>query len=324
MSKSRFRPKTPHHDLFYHVIDRIVGGEFLLADTDKEQFCRMCRRVAKFCGLEFVTFGALTNHVHQLVKVPVRLPLSDQVIYQRCRDYYGPKALLVRILEQSMQQTSSLPPNWRARLTARMGDISVFEKELKQKFSRWYNRVHDRFGTLWADRFKCVAIEPVPWLVRLVAMYIDLNSVRAGICLDPKDYRFCGYGMAVRGDVQAQNDLLRCLPHANWEEAGAAYRQQMMVKGAVSGSAEKAVIDRAAVAKAVARGGKLEPGQVLQLRLRHLSEGLALGSKAFVEEIFVQYRKHFGPHRKNGARRVRWSPFEGLCSLRDLKIDVCS
>ena len=29
----------------------------------------------------------------------------------------------------------------------------------KQRFSRWYNRRQERFGTLWAGRFKSVLVE---------------------------------------------------------------------------------------------------------------------------------------------------------------------
>ncbi|MFT6179598.1 MAG: hypothetical protein ACJA1W_001947, partial [Akkermansiaceae bacterium] len=32
---------------------------------------------------------------------------------------------------------------------------------------------------------------------RTMAAYIDLNPVRAGICKDPADYRWCSYGEAV-------------------------------------------------------------------------------------------------------------------------------
>jgi hypothetical protein len=30
-----------------------------------------------------------------------------------------------------------------------------------------------------------------------VAAYIELNAVRAGLCADPKDYRYCGYAEAL-------------------------------------------------------------------------------------------------------------------------------
>jgi hypothetical protein len=33
--------------------------------------------------------------------------------------------------------------------------------------------------------------------VAAVAAYIELNPVRAGLCADPKDYRYCGYAEAL-------------------------------------------------------------------------------------------------------------------------------
>ena len=46
----------------------------------------------------------------------------------------------------------------RKQLLARMGDISAFMKELKQRYTIWYNRNHGRFGTLWAERFKSILV----------------------------------------------------------------------------------------------------------------------------------------------------------------------
>jgi putative transposase len=89
-----------------------------------------------------------------------------------------------------------------------MGDVSAFMKELKQRFSRWYNEVHDRYGTLWAERFKSVLVEDDSDALRTVAAYIDLNSVRAGLTPDPKDYRYSGYGEAVAGSGKARAGLL--------------------------------------------------------------------------------------------------------------------
>jgi hypothetical protein len=50
---------------------------------------------------------------------------------------------------------------------------------------------HDRYGVLWAERFKSVLLEGGE-AVAAVAAYIELNPVRAGLCADPKDYRYCG------------------------------------------------------------------------------------------------------------------------------------
>jgi hypothetical protein len=45
---------------------------------------------------------------------------------------------------------------------------------------------------LWAERFKSVLLEGGEALAA-VAAYIELNPVRAGLCADRKDYRYCGY-----------------------------------------------------------------------------------------------------------------------------------
>ena len=39
-------------------------------------------------------------------------------------------------------------------------------------------------------------VEDIPAALLAVAVYIDLNPVRAGLVKDPKDYRFRGYGEA--------------------------------------------------------------------------------------------------------------------------------
>ena len=78
----------------------------------------------------------------------------------------------------------------------RLFDLSTFIKELKGRFAQWYNRRHGRYGVLWAERFKSVLLEGGEALAA-VAAYIELNPVRAGLCADPKDYRYCGYAEAL-------------------------------------------------------------------------------------------------------------------------------
>jgi putative transposase len=60
-----------------------------------------------------------------------------------------------------------------------MGDVSVFMRELKQRFAIWYNHKHRNQGTIWSDRFKSVIVEPSREAMSKVAAYIDLNPVRA-------------------------------------------------------------------------------------------------------------------------------------------------
>ena len=47
----------------------------------------------------------------------------------------------------------------RRRLKARMGDVSVFMREVKTRFTFWYNEKHGMVGTFWAERFRSVVVE---------------------------------------------------------------------------------------------------------------------------------------------------------------------
>ena len=64
-----------------------------------------------------------------------------------------------------------------------MGDISIFMKELKQRFTLWFNKSHGRFGTIWAERFKSILVQERGrgFAALTVATYIDLNPLRAGL-----------------------------------------------------------------------------------------------------------------------------------------------
>ena len=95
-----------------------------------------------------------------------------------------------------------------ARFTYRMHDLSEFMKGLLIRFTRWFNRVHSRSGTLWEERFKSVIVESGV-ASRTMAAYIDLNPVRAGMVKDPADYRWSSYGEAVGGGKKGNGKKAR-------------------------------------------------------------------------------------------------------------------
>ena len=70
----------------------------------------------------------------------------------------------------------------------------------------------------------------------------------------------------------------------------------------------------------IAQGGELSLGQVLRLRVRHMSDGVALGTREFVNEVFARHREKFGKKRKDGARPIRALSAFGLTALRDLRV----
>jgi hypothetical protein len=62
---------------------------------------------------------------------------------------------------------------------------------------------------------------------------------------------------------------------------------------------------------------------VLRLRVRYFSDGVALGSRNYVNEVFREFRDRFGPRRQTGARGMRGlGALRHLATLRDLRVDV--
>jgi REP element-mobilizing transposase RayT len=318
------RIKIQGRSAVYHCISRVVGGQALLDDLGKEKLVGILWPMAKFCGIEVITYCMMSNHFHLLLRVPQAQDLTDEELLERMEALYGKKGTLVELARKAMAQHGRVDQDIRQSMLERMGDVSAFMKEFKQRFSRWYNRQTGRFGTLWAERFKSVLVEDQPGVVETLAAYIDLNPVRAGLTDDPKDYRFCGYAAALAGNKLARAGLMSFQKATEWKEGAAEYRKRLFVGAGVSGGSQKAVLDREKIKRVLEAGGELSQGEILRLRLRHMTDGVVLGSKGFVNEIFALHREKFGPKRQSGARPIRGMPLGGLNSLRDLRVSVIS
>jgi len=311
---------APEQAAVYHCISRVVGGQFLLDDLCKEQLAKLLVRLAGFCGLEIVTYCIMSNHFHVLLRVPARRDLSDEELLKRVEAFYGRQGSLSILVREGVEQRGRIDPDLRAGLLERMGDISAFMKEFKQRFSRWYNRHSGRFGTLWSERFKSVWVEDLPGALQTVAAYIDLNPVRAGLVQDPKDYRFCGYAAALAGQSLLRQGLASFGLGGGWASVAAAYRKCLFVTAGSTTDPAKTVLSRDEILVALERGGELSLPQVLRLRVRHFTDGLILGSKEFVNTVFERHRKRFGSRRTSGARPIRGAPLPTLRALRDLRV----
>jgi hypothetical protein len=246
--------------------------------------------------------------------------LTDDQLIERLEGLYGANGAPTLLARQAVAERGQIDADIRQGLIERMGDVSVFMKELKQRFSLWYNHHHSRFGTLWAERFKSVIVEDQPSSLEAVAAYIDLNPVRAGLVEDPKDYRFCGYAAAVAGNDLARKGLMSFQKEASWGSCAAAYRMRLFVGGGVAHQSGKVILDKEKIKAVIEQGGELSLGQVLRLRVRHMSDGVALGTRAFVDEVFTLHREKFGAKRKDGARPIRALASIGLMALRDLRV----
>lgn len=207
MSRYTRRPRL-ENEVFVHVMSRVVQRRMLMDERGKREMGRMLESQAAFAGLQVVTFCFLDNHFHVLVRIDPQTAVKevgDEELVARFRSLYGSKrspslGVNAEMLEAILQQSGERTERIRTRLKSRMGDISVFMREFKTRFTKWYNETYNSVGTFWAERFRSVLVEPGSPALRAVAAYIDLNAVRAGLVEKPDQYAFCGLGLASRGN----------------------------------------------------------------------------------------------------------------------------
>lgn len=322
----------------YHVVSRIVDRTFRLDDAEKEIFRKMMRQAEAFSGVRVLTYAVMSNHFHLLVEVPERGEVDDAELFRRMTALYGQvhvSNMKRQWAEWRKTGAAYLAGEQQDKLRARMGDVSAFMKTLKQRYSMSYNARHGRTGTLWEERFKSVLVENAEGAKAAVAAYIDLNPVRAKAVADPKDYRWSGYGEACGGGKQARAGLVavhdsRAFEQAGaWRYASARYRVLLYTEGeerhaAYGGRVVRKGIGSGEVAKVIATNGKLPLAAVLRCRVRYFTDGMAFGSQAFVDKVFADNRRFFGPKRKDGARRMRFGDWGGLRVARALRVDAVS
>ena len=314
-------------------MSRIIERRYVLGPAEKQRFLALMRNLALFSGLEILSYCLLDNHFHVLVHVPVRRELWDEELLARLRHIHTqPEVELIALQLQDFrrQGRDQDAESLKARFTYRMFDVSEFFKALKQRFSQFYNTREDRSGPLWEQRFKSILVERSEQALSTMSAYIDLNPVRAGLVSDPKDYRYSGYGEALGGGKEARQGLRHLMQvtrggRVSWGRTQAAYRRHLYVQGRQKGVDPQGGPIRQGftpeeVKKVLEAGGQLPMHELLRCRVRYFSDGLALGSRAFLEQIFQRYRGHFGPKRKSGARAMRHGEWGELCTLRNLRL----
>ncbi len=319
----------------YHVVSRIVDRTFRLDDGEKEIFRTMMRKAEAFSGVRVLTYAVMSNHFHLLVEVPEPGGVDEAELVRRMTVLYGAAHagnVVRQWAEWRRHGSDYLVGEQQDRLRERMGDVSGFVKTLKQRYSMSYNSRHKRTGTLWEERFKSVLVENGERAKATVAAYIDLNPVRAKIVEDPKDYRWSGYGEACGGGKAARAGLIAAHDSRHYEQSGAwrhvsaRYRVLLYTAGeerhaAYGGQVVRRGIKTGAVDKVLGSGGRLPLPEVLRCRVRYFTDGMAFGGKAFVDQVFNDNRRFFGPKRRDGARRMKVGEWGDLRTARALRIN---
>jgi putative transposase len=333
----------------YHCVSRVVDRRYVFGDDEREHFRMFMRMQENFSGCRVLSYCFMSNHFHILLEVPPTeaLKLDDASLLKRLGTVYSEAFVATvakELAEARAEQNEEHVAEIYARFTYRMHNLSEFMKTLLQRFTCWFNRTHERTGTLWEQRYKSVIVESGD-AARTIAAYIDLNPVRAKMVSDPADYRWSSYGEAIGGRVKdcrltrlkgngkkarmglisacrTQNSKQKTLnsneeeySEEKWKETSRIYRRVMgLALGRKKGNAKLGEVTAGANMNdeemiASKDNGTVLPdlgiAKMLHARVRYFTDGAVIGSKSFVNEAFLSARERFSEKRKDGARRLR-------------------
>ena len=146
----------------YHVISRTALAGYPIEDFEKDFFVDLVKRFSTLYFTEILGFSVMGSHFHLLVRMRPESDYSDEMIRRRHQAFYG---------------KDRVPDDGRIPfLREKYGSLSEFMREIKQRFTRFYNKRHNRRGYFWGDRFKSLVVENGETLINCRA-YIDLNPV---------------------------------------------------------------------------------------------------------------------------------------------------
>jgi putative transposase len=292
---------------------------------------KFMRTYETFCQVRVLTYCVMSNHFHILLEVPSApeergRDWSDEKLLDHLSCLYEPRDLAEirwKLEHFRNQKNQRAAEDYRETFLCRMWNLSQFMKTLKQRFARWFNGMHGRCGTLWEERFRSVLVED-GHAARVMAAYIDLNPVRAGMVEDPQDYRWSSYGEAVAGNKRAREGIQRVMFESESAWNGEEQAAELLMDWRKALRLYREILYTALQSRTEeeAKGAPpLSEARMIGRRMRHFADGLVIGTSVFVNHAFRLTRERFGPKRKDGARKMR-GVATALCSMRDLQVEV--
>lgn len=314
---------------YFHVISRVVDRRFIFGDYEKDVFLGMVRQYEGFTGVQVLSYCLMSNHFHLLLYVPPRpesIPESE--VLKRLGCLYS-KDQMSEILEEleglDSEELRRFREEYLDKFRVRMFHLSHFVRELKLRFSKFYNARNERRGTLWEERFRCALIEGHDNALMNTAAYIELNPVRAGIVEDPLKYRWCSFTEAVAGGESARAGIVKLASGKNspmpYKDAEKRYREFHIYKSKVqSGSRKPMAAEKGRFEQGDRqKGGTLTMFDSVGTRVRYFIDGVLVGSREFIEEWYTRNKEKLNINRKVISTRIQGNGDIGLHTYR--KVD---
>ena len=286
----------------YHVISRSALPRLPMDAADKDYLLQLIHRLSRLYFVDVLGFCLMGNHFHLVTRVYPESELSDEELHRRYKDYYGKDQMIAG--------------NWMDWYRERLTSLGAFIKDIKQGFTRYYNRKHNRRGYFWGERFKSVIVQDGSTLVHLLA-YVDLNPIRAGIVKRPEEYRWCSLGYHLQTG-NAENLLSLEFGLAEWNEEDPQeivrkYREFVYEVGALD-AGKGARIDQKIVAKERRRKYRVSRKDRFLYRSRYFTDSGIIGSKDFVGQVFDRVK-----HLLGSKDQRRFTPIGGVSGIYSMK-----
>ena len=163
----------------YHIVSRTALQGLPIKDKDNDFLLGLIKKLSQLYFVDVLGFALLGNHFHLVIRMYPESDPTDDEIKERLQKYYG----------DELNVNGVLISDYRKRLT----NLGAYVKDIKQGFTRYFNKKYGRRGFFWGERFKSMIVQEGHTLVNMLA-YIDLNPIRAGIAKKPEDYRWCSLG----------------------------------------------------------------------------------------------------------------------------------
>ncbi len=105
--------------------------------------------------------------------------------------------------------------------------ISRIMQYIKARIAETYNKLMDRTGPFWNERFTDVIVDeqenPAEYL-RWLLWYLGFNAVKAGKCSDPRDYKYSSINHYLVENIESEVKIVR---HRYFEDLGATFAERV-------------------------------------------------------------------------------------------------
>ncbi len=287
----------------YHVISRTALDGLPFKKREKDELVRVIQRFSMVYAVDVLGFSIMDNHFHLLIEMSPGDTLSDDEVRRRFILLY--------------KKGAEFPEGRMTHFRERFSSLSHYVKDIKQTFSRYYNRTKRRKGTLWGERFKSVIVEKGSTVINCLA-YIDLNAVRAGIVRRPEDYRWCSVGYHVQTgnrDGFLSLDFGLAEFGVDDDQRLKQYREFLYHAGAID-KRGRAKISKKVLSEEISDDFELDRMRRFRYRTRYFTDSGIIGSKAFVSETYAVFKDRFFASRERVPKRVKG--IDGMYSMKRL------